>query len=92
MSKPKSNLPRHVLDGLMKEFVLAKKVTSDERSAIYCVAQRVLRHVSRAALRRADNELACSICSETVKSVKGNTYYLDHTEDCPLSWVDPIRL
>lgn len=86
------NIPRTVLNGIVKQFTEVRRAFGNDRDAVYSVAQRVLRLVSLEAIHKHDNEFSCSICGETVKAIKGDAYYLDHTENCPLSWIDQIRL
>lgn len=90
MSKPKPNLPRSVLDGMMQQFELMKHLTGSDRKAVYSVAQRLLRVVSQSAVKIDNGYYTCDICGE--HSLKKKPEDVDHNEDCPLSWIDPIKL
>ena len=86
----KSNLPRSVLDGLMQQFELTKHVTGSERQSVYAVAQRMLRVVSKSAVKLDNGYHVCELCGQTTSKRKPED--VDHNEDCPLSWIDPIKL
>lgn len=90
MAKPKSNLPRGVLDGLMQQFDLMKHLTGSDRKAVYAVAQRLLRAVSKSAVKLDNGYYACELCGQSVVTRKPED--VDHNEDCPLSWIDQIKL
>lgn len=90
MAKPKPNLPRGVLDGLMQQFDLVKHLTGSDRKAVYAVAQRLLRVVSKTVVDNIDQDYICGLCGQSTDTAKPED--IDHNEDCPLSWIDPIKL
>lgn len=91
MSKQKKNLPRSVVDGLMQQFDLVKHLTGSDRQAVYAVAQRLLRVITKIAVNDGgDFYSSCKLCDVSAETNKPED--IDHNEDCPLSWIDPIKL
>jgi hypothetical protein len=90
VTKKKPNLPRSIVDGMMQQFELMKHLTGSDRKAIYSTSQRLLRLVSKSAVEMDNGYYVCNICGENTLSKKPED--IDHNEDCPLSWIDPIKL
>ena len=90
MSKPKPNLPRGVLDGMVQQFELVYHLTGSDRKAIYSIAQRLLKIVSKSAVKMDNGYYVCELCGQSSMDLKPEA--VDHNEDCPLSWIDPIKL